>query len=160
MARGRQLEDWLQVPEIKYLRVRGPGTRGEWLIRFSPWPWKYKLAENERRSVVASLIRKFPFQALWHPNWNDNANHPTWTLHSPTHPLESIESQHEGGWALFLFNRDPGPALARISGLPTDADELKKLLTTLSAQAVIVSWYDDNEWILVSKQGTGVQIAR
>jgi len=53
------------------------------------------------------------------------------------------------------LHRSYRPALARISGLPTDADELKKLLTTLSAQAVIVSWYDDNEWILVSKQGTG-----
>jgi hypothetical protein len=141
--------DWLELPETQCLRVRGPNTKGAWLIRLPIWPWMYKRAEAERRSLLASLVRRFPYQGLWLPNENNSEYR--WVFHSLTHPLQSIEPQELGEWALFLFNKDPRSQLPEISVLRTDADVLRKILRTLSAQFAVVSCTDDNEWILVSQ---------
>jgi hypothetical protein len=43
-----------------------------------------------------------------------------------------------------------------ISALPTDGETIMKLLDRRHAKAAILSWYDDNEWLVAqSTQSSG-----
>jgi hypothetical protein len=51
-----------------------------------------------------------------------------------------------------LFDRDSEELHRDIRRLPADGKHVMELLEILSAKAAILSWYDDNEWILAMKQ--------
>jgi len=132
------------------LRIKELAPGGAWLIRAPRWPWKHKAGQEERKFLISKLVQKYPFTALWSSPENDPQNPYIWTF-SPPHELwEAIDRLCAGAWVLFFFSEEPGTPLQEILTIPTDERELKNLLRTMLATAVIASWYDDNEWVLVT----------
>jgi len=75
-----------------------------------------------------------------------------WKLPAAVTTKTLLQSLYEGGWAMFFGDQ---VLLSRVgtlpSALPTKPAELRALVAESGADALIVSWYDDVEWLLVSK---------
>ena len=134
-------------PKSENLRVRLIDPRGVWSIKIPMRPWKYRAAMADRAAVIAQLSEQSPFAALW--RGTPSAGRLEWCFGSAA-TLMSTESELEiGGWGLFFFGEDPGQ-LPPLSGLPTKAEQLLDLLQELRSSAVVVSWYDDSEWLVAA----------
>jgi hypothetical protein len=127
-------ESLLPLAEMKHLRVRSLETRGVWRVHLPVWPWKYKVADQERTALLERLAQRYPFQALWFPGREKAETQTNWTHYSPADPFRPFEYQFEGGWALFFFVAVSMP-VGDISALPTDGESIMKLLDRLHAKA-------------------------
>lgn len=144
---------------VKYLRVKETDVSGVSRVGVPRTPWNLKKGIEERKMVVLSICQKFRYLALWlsdiyGPDQKQSivnlAIRKTigWSFPSQSEVISVIEDLSEGGWGLFFFDRDPRSSLNALSILPTDARSLLELLEIVSAGAAIISWYDDNEWIV------------
>jgi hypothetical protein len=140
----------VMLNELKHLRIRKERLPGVWHITLPLLPWNYRAAMKERESLVESLAEKLPFLALWSSIDCPPDKELCWSHLTSTSFLKSMESLHEGAWALFFFDRSPLGLVQNIEYVPKGGNRLLRLLDTMSACATIVSWYDDREWILAS----------
>lgn len=138
------------LPDCEHLRVRSIDARGVWSVKISLLPWRYRAAAKEREAFLARLSEQFPFAALWRGDGAPDAGRPGWESGSAPSLISAVRELDTGGWALFFFSEDPHGRLAALSGLPTAAPALLELLEYLRSRAVIVSWYDDNEWLVAA----------
>jgi hypothetical protein len=144
-----------QLEHAKNLRVRRLSSPGAWSIKLPMLPWKFRAAKEDRLLLVKSLAEKFPFLGLWSKVDSTENDALQWAFPSPTDFLPLLESLDEGCWALLFFDGDRSQ-LQGIPTLPTDAHGLTILLGEFGARAVIVSWFDDAEWILAIKESSAM----
>jgi hypothetical protein len=70
-----------------------------------------------------------------------------WRLSAYNNAEELLSQLYQGGWGLFFGEED---ALFAESAppdyLPTEIEAIENLLASTGAKALVLSWYDDNEW--------------
>lgn len=95
-----------------------------------------------------------PTKVLWsRESLSDNGFEPIptlpncWRIDSQNDAEDLLGQMYEGGWGLFfgeegtLFADSTPPEY-----LPMEVGAIEDLLESTGAQAIILSWYDDNEW--------------
>lgn len=111
-------------------------------------PYMRRRAESrrERRQILRALLSVWSVPALW--SSVDMGTTFQWSFPNPERLEDLVESLYEGEWVVLFFADDPPFALRDIGKVPTQEDAIKKFASDLGAHAVILSFVDDNEWLL------------
>ena len=117
-------------------------------IRKEPKGWRSKF--------LAILSDMYPTRVLWsRDSFEDNefesvpALPNCWRTSSHNDAEELLSQLYQGGWALFFGEEDTLFAeSAPPEYLPTEIESIEDLLESTGAKALILSWYDDNEWTI------------
>lgn len=75
-----------------------------------------------------------------------------WRLQSDIKFETLLGNESDLGWALFYFAEKNGDAPQVPDMLPTDSVELALLAIKMKVDVMIVSWYDDTEWLVIRKR--------
>jgi hypothetical protein len=130
--------------------LEGPGvqelSQKVFEIRKEPKAW---------RSRFLTIIRDmYPAALLWsRESFVDSDFEPVpampdcWRISAYNDVDELLSQLYQGGWGLFFGEEDALFAeSAPLEYLPTEIESIESLLDSTGAKALILSWYDDNEW--------------
>jgi hypothetical protein len=129
-----------------------------WIREVHPGVYESRGAPDQWRTQLLDLLREENTSAvLWTkdaPECTGIEQHSSskycWKIRSSLGSEKLLDTLFEGGWAIFfgdetLFDRNGySPEF-----LPTDSRALLRLASDIRARALVVSWYDDAEWMVV-----------
>ena len=142
----QELRNWDKlIAGLKYLRAQTLEPGHKWKLS---GPYVRHRAESlrERREILGTLVSVWSFLALW--SSGDMEATFRWSFPNAERLEQTVESLYEGEWVLLFFADDAHLALRDIGNVPTHEDALKRFASDLGACAVIMSYVDDNEWLL------------
>jgi hypothetical protein len=132
---------------FNHLRVSDAGESQAWLVRLPRMIWNHPAADKERRSLVDRLTIASSRRSLWLGDLATDGK-PHWHGLTNSDNVFELDELNEGGWALLFFGSESAMPMPPMEHLPADASSLKRLLSRLSASAAIVSFVDDDEWLV------------
>jgi hypothetical protein len=140
------------------------------MVHKGPQPGVYEIkggSKKERRPLrvdfIQQLFRRFPVRLIWLKDFlNENMKKTfgtplstsggagIWTLPDAVSLAQLLDGLYEGGWAIFFLPNHPQEVSSAPEFLPVEPEEALSLLRTFGASVVILSWYDDIDWLIVS----------
>jgi hypothetical protein len=121
-----------------------------------------KKVGDQRVDFVQQLFGRFPVRLIWLKDLNEDIRKALgaplstsgkagiWPLPDEVSLAQLLDGLYEGGWAMFFLSNPPQEGLKAPEFLPIDSEEALSLLRTFDASVVILSWYDDIDWLIVS----------
>jgi hypothetical protein len=115
--------------------------------------------ESKKRSLVDELRQQHPYAHLWLTSWSEellkkvqtsgwkNVSNNLWLIPREEKTEEFQRHAYEGAWGL-LFCDQPFSTTSTLDYLPSKPSEIKTFLDSSNALALIISWFDDAEWII------------
>lgn len=140
----------LNLSSFVGLRLIDENISNVWLKQLPRRPWKHAAAAQEREALLSALAVAFPFRWVWLSEWaTDDA--PRWQrLENDEGLYNSCEGLDQGGWVLLLFRSDREPLNQPLECSASNPSAAKQLLSTLSADAAVISLVDDDEWLIAT----------
>jgi len=119
-----------------------------------------KAKDNERMTLMQDLVSAFPNIYLWQRTEDADRDLDA-LLGSPSAQTDAallwkveaaaiqkvLDQLHEGGWAMFFFSSPTAAPTNLPAKLETKPTGLLLLTSQTGADATLVSWYDDEEWL-------------
>lgn len=134
-----------------------------------PQPGVYKMKgiskkmHAQRIDFVQQLFERFPARLIWLKDFFNEDMRETlgtplstaggagiWILPNAVSPAQLLDGLYEGGWSMLFLPNPPQEVLKAPEFLPFEPEEALSLLRTFGASVVILSWYDDIDWLIVS----------
>ena len=122
--------------------------------------WRRKGSETHRLQLVQQLCERSPVVLIWLKDLNEEIRKTLgtpmctsggagfWLLSKATSLSLLLDGLDEGGWALFFFSKLPEDSLKVPEFLCAKPEDVGSMLHATGAKAVILSWYDDIEWLV------------
>nr|WP_316640721.1 hypothetical protein [uncultured Roseateles sp.] len=130
------------------LRRLDANSSSVWLMRLPTMLWKQAAAAQERDAVVNKLTAAFPYRSLWLSDWV-TSKEPRWLRLAENDDLySSCEGLDHGGWVLLFFENEQALPEQHLEQIVSDAPAAKQLLCRFAACAAILSFVDDDEWLV------------
>lgn len=135
------------------------------------YPGVYEMKGGSKRvgaqkaDFLQQLFRRFPTRLLWVKDVDEDlkamlgsplstvGGASLWVVTDRTSLTELLSELYEGGWAMFFLPNPPQHGLAPSEFLPSKPEEVRLLLREVGASIGVLSWYDDIEWLIVSREG-------
>ena len=102
-------------------------------------------AQRERNQMLRPLASAGLHPALC--SANEKTFEFEWSFPVPAKLEEVIASHYEGVWLLMFFSADAHSRVREVKGALTDAALFEQFALSLGAQAAILSFVDDVEWL-------------
>ena len=138
------------------------------MVHKGPQPGVYEIkggSKKERRPLrvdfIQQLFGRFPVRLIWLKDLNENMKKTfgaplstsggagIWTLPDAVSSAQLVDGLYEGGWAMFFLQNLPHEVPRAPEFLPIEPEEAVSPLRTFGASVVILSWYDDIDWLIV-----------
>lgn len=142
----------IDLSSIQQLKIQSTDVSNVWNVSLPTQPWKFNSAVQERQSIVISLTANLPWRALWLSDWASEDSQ-GWRLFAYNEQLSPLDDEFSNGaWVLFFFETDPCSSfdISLKPTWPANANAAARTLHDFGADAAIWSWYDDNEWLIVT----------
>lgn len=149
------------IEDLRFLVVKSRGPNA-WFVNPPFAPWRRGAAYREREDLLRRMLTEGAIGGFWmdvgHREYlSDDIATPVppsgdafpWLFVKGEDVGQAVQDLDIGSWRLFLFNGLPDRPPASPQPLNTDPATAAAMLEGAGAYAVILSWEDDIEWMIV-----------